>query len=410
MRVSATVSPSHQSKSIPLQILKIIIFLAPFYWLPFVSIYLYKIIRYGIIILFVSSVFIHYSLNREKTLQIPRNLSISLISAFPFILSIGFISTNDFIKSLNHYLNYLFPISFFFIMFYLIKDIKTIRTLVKICVAAMLIQAFYITFASYGIVPILQKPSIYGISYTPYSAGFFSAGTNFSISLALSVPLLLGIIFEKFQKRKIKKYFFLAFLLIPVAVAFSTCRARGGIIISVISVALFLFYYSKKYFIAYIFMILSSVMIIIKLNFQIFSEYFKMQVDLLTFFGGRETTFPLAIQMIKDNLLVGIGLGMTPFTLDNTYLTIILQCGIFVGLMTILIIGCIWAQAKRNMNYLKNSKYKILSISLYSAIFIFIANTIIESGAIFTNFFMSIPWWMCVVSIFVLPNLIKNND
>ncbi len=180
----------------PALLLKLIVFLAPIYWIPFVPPELFELPQ-DILLVALFFIFI-FSIASQKQQQYRLATShVGLILLVLFILSllIGVVFSSTPLESALLWLKGLQAVAFYAMLFYMVEDAETAKVLLCIFVAGQLVSVAYFWFefltAQIGLVPPWAIP--YPNNFRG-DGGLSFRRTAFSNTSAHILPVVLGLL------------------------------------------------------------------------------------------------------------------------------------------------------------------------------------------------------------------------
>jgi len=335
-------------------------------------------------------------------------------------------------------LNYLTGFAFFFILLNTIKSKEFVKKiLIVLCSSTLLSLCFglvqHIKYSQLGNNPI----SIYQglINAT------FKDALSFGVYIAIVAPLILGILF---YSKKAARVFPFAVLVLSLYMIFFT-GSKSGLLCLVISLLIFLalciklvFDLIKSKFISIRKTSLSLLIGIILIGAIIFSfTIFKEEIEASRTFsrfkytitkknvsamlkGRADTLWKMALPMIKDYPLTGVGIGsyiievsnyskihQTPIGIPESAENYFLQVGSELGLVGVVLVLWIFWEILKQMkrSYLKvpnNDKNKFILIGAIAGIISFFVN--IQFHTYIGSYEIKYTFWLLVALLFCLGN------
>jgi O-antigen ligase len=261
------------------------------------------------------------------------------------------------------------------------------------------------TGVAFGVIDPVPVPDIFRDPVNSYGAGFSSVQTQLSASLAVVTPLITAYVFgnRKFEREWVRIVWLLSF--VPLAVAFIGSEGRSGILGAVVGTAVVIYLLNKKLFVGVVaasFAALTGVAVMATDSFFAFTQ---LNRGLDGFTSGRLSTFAKGLELAVANPLQGLGYGNLPFGIDNLYLVVAVQSGLFAALFVLVFVVTAWLRSAQILKYLSGTRYQTTAIGLFGAVTTYIPITLFERGVIFINFYLNVGWWICLGSLLMLPYL-----
>lgn len=388
----------------PGRILVLLIFIAPYYQLPFISQQTFLNAK-DVLLAFYGLSFVLlvlHTMPSKEPILIPETLaSINrILLIFAIVVSFGLFSSKLSPEDIYIYLLYLLPITFYFSLQGLEvgRNERTIRILITAVVYGMVGQTIYIlirTFMSY--IGNLSMPGL-----PPVRSGLSYRSTGFAASLALAIPISLGLAVEKYQNKS-PGWLAWGFIFVAMVCVFPLSHGRAGILAAAIGLSVFLAYTSKKWLLVYSIALATIGGVLWKASRQAVLYYFKATEDLVRFAAGRIELYRHAIAAIGSNPLSGAGLSAAGSSAHNLVLNIGAQSGIPAAIVVLIFFAFLLRGGHSVVRHMRGTRFSYLAAALFAALITFMVDSFFESGVIFMDFYKNVPWWVCLVSLFSLP-------
>ncbi|MCK9555684.1 O-antigen ligase family protein [bacterium] len=317
-------------------------------------------------------------------------------SQFYCVVGFSFIA---FLSIIYHYNDY----SNFFLVFNLIKMlilyfliVNMIKTKRQFYISLSLILVLTFSTAFYGILQYLQSGGSGDMSRV---VGFEGNPNALSMNSVLIVPCLLGFIYYQFSL-KLKLLFLVIFLVILLGIIFTFSRAGFVTLAAVFSMSLFVFSKGRARFIMATILFLLFMVLLPFLPEQ-YWERIQSITDLKeASIVARLDSYRVGLQMIKDNLLIGIGpgrwhaeyvphavklLGITAYTKypHNVFIEVAAEIGVIALILYGFLLFFSFKELNEARKIFKEKKEFLLSIisqSFLISLIGFLVNTTFEAG------------------------------
>lgn len=404
-------SAKHRKRYVQLidLLLSVLILIAPYYWLPAIQVGIWSKFRdFMAISLFIAFAF--FLVRKDGRIILPdRRLSLLLL-ALPVALLPGLVRVNTF-SGIMRYFNYISFIPFFAVYATIVrqKGIRAIQRYRDYVIIAMIPQILYVSLAAFGIITPIDMPTIFGNTIEPYGAGFSAVQTQFSISIAIIVPLSAGYIAKAYEDNDHRKILW-SVIFIPIVIAFAGSHGRSGILAGFVGMITFTILYKRKWALYLLFSLCIASLSLIWVFTDTVLEFMKLGSTVNSFTSNRLALFSKGIELFANAPVIGIGFGNRPFTIDNLYLVTIIESGFLPGVLVVIFVGLTVVSGHWVVRQFAGTEDEILTSSLFAAVVSYLPITIFEQAVIFLNFFLNIGWWVCLGSLLMLPILRGNID
>ena len=125
------------------------------------------------------------------------------------------------------------------------------------------------------------------------------------------------------------------------------------------------------------------------------------------FTSNRLSLFSDALTFVLENSLTGLGYGNRPFAVDNLYLALSVESGVFAGIAAASLIATACVEGFRSVAALRGTEYESIAIGLFAAIIPFVPPSLFERGAILSTVYINVSWWVCLACLLTLPLLAR---
>lgn len=379
----------------------VLILTAPYYWIPVIPVAVWSTAK-TIVVITLSFVFIVYLIKAKETVIFPDRTLALLIFALPFALLPGLVRITT-IGGIQRYIDYILLVPVFVVYITIVRQrgIAALRRYRHYVVLAMIPQVLYVFLAGVGLIEPIAIPSVFRTPVEPHGAGFSAVQTQFSISIALIVPLLVGYVISAFERGQYRGILWLM-LLAPVIVAFIESHGRSGMLAAMTGTMTFVYLYRRR-----LAVYLTGVGIIAAAGLlyyyrTVVLQYTKLAYGLNDFTSNRLTLFSDAFELFIDVPVLGLGFGNRPFAVDNLYLGTIVESGFLPGVLMIVFVVVTVVTGYRIVRRFRRTEHEILAASLFGAVVSYVPVTLFERGVIFLNFFLNVGWWVCLGSLLML--------
>ncbi len=370
-------------------------------------------------ILFIACVglwFVKWFLARDKQAYTWTPVEFPLIFFFIVSITLMIVNSPDItigIAGLRQVIEYMF---WFFIVVQLLKSDNGARHLVLLLV---LIGTGIAIYGIYQYIVGVEMPSgwidkaestvrtrIFSIVVSPNILGSL---------MVLLIPLSVSFIYtEKLISKKILFALFSAIMTISLIFTYS----RSALVGLVVAAVIFIFLKDKRLIIPLVLIMVAAFVFIPSLNSRI--SYLLSQDYLISSAkGGRLLRWPIGIEMFKENMFFGVGLGRfggavasinkvtDSFYMDNYYLKTAVEMGIFGITAFILLLYNVLIWGIRAVKKITDNKMSTLVQSSIAGM----------SGVLVTNFFenvfevpMMVTYFWVIAAIVMFVGYVNNKN
>lgn len=377
---------------------------APYYWVPVIPFTIWDSVKNTLVIVSLL-VFTAYLVETDATILLPDRKVSLLLLTLPVALLPGLVKVNS-AAGVERYVNYSLLIAVLIVYVKIVRHrgIDAIRRYRHYVVLAMVPQVLYVFLVGIGLVEPITMPSVFANTSEPAGASFSSVQTQFSISIAITVPLILGYITQAYERNNALQLLWI-FVLIPVAVAFIKSHGRSGMLAGMVGVIVFTVLYRRRlvlYLAAVTSLVGAGLLYYYKTTVL---KYTRLAYGLNGFTSNRLTLFIDALDLFLGAPILGIGYGNRTFPVDNLYLATIVEAGFLPGVLIVVFVGTVVVTGYRVVHRFQGTDHEILATSLFAAVVCYLPVTLFERGIIFLNFYLNVSWWICLGSLLMLPVL-----
>jgi len=387
--------------------LLILLVVAPVYWVPGVSISLFSLVKVAIFASIVGC-FVLYILMEKKSLRILRDPVLLLLLTLLVIVFFRTLFTDDIINSLSLFLRYFLAPVLVFVVTYNVLNTKTYAArMAKAIAAPVIIMVAYTLLLKFRVIEPFPIPSSYFQNLPERMSLSFGRGA-FAVSVALSLPFLVGMTVQLYKKRRAAWIGGLAlnvFLLITIV----NTLARSAFVAALLGTGVVIYSLSKR---LAVFLVVIMALLIGLIYAPQSTSWFRIGTGAETFTSGRIYLYEAAISMIEDHLITGVGLGrysvearkyfMGKSALKysssqphNLFLWIASENGILAGVLSFLFVALItWKVVA-----LAVKLHSMLLASFAGSIVAGSALSLVDAGIIFSTLYLTIPWWVSVAVV-----------
>jgi len=367
---------------------------APVYWLPGISISQFRIVKIGVFALILGLYLFMITTKCVRVKKLPNILNLIywllIITLLPSIsVSMKDISSIDVISELLNYIFNYFALLLGYNYLFIYQDLDEFKFQFPVIVIAILsvltISNFITGIPDY----VVDKQPL-------WMTGFTNKRTGWSGGIAQLVPM--GLILC--NKRNLYSLIgIISILIIIVSQYFS--GGRGGLIASLFSITLFVFFYANR-----------KVKIVTIIAISICCFYFfdfiniAMRLDTGNFSSDRVGQYLEFLKYFPKRPFTGYGLEgsstiLGGHELHNVWLRLILDYGIFNGLISLMLIIGIVVYLFKRMLIIKRNYYIVGLFCLNSSIILI---SMVEPKVIFGVFQLWFPWWFFTGILIKLTN------
>jgi O-antigen ligase len=390
---------------------------APFYWIPGISIRIFLYFKDFILLSFMYIGMIY--ILKRKNFLLPKDIWFFFLILVCLIPSIIF-SMNP-THSIYEFLPQVFlPIVFFFIVYNLLVSMKQVRYLIWVGILPSVINSIFLLLNAYDILPHINYPDLFSFSSRGF-AGFTFRRTALGAYLALVLPLMVALTIEKIRRRNYLKGGSLIFGVFIVSLTLLSSLCRAGIISASAGVMFVLsFENEKKRYILFrcLFGLFFVLMVGVMFKEQIFS-CFRISSNIGEATAGRVYLWQAAWRVGQDNFFTGVGLGkfgdlyaqnfssvfpdryVTVKSPHNLYLKYFSEGGILAVLALFVFVFCISKKSLKTLLSIKLYRSdRILICGFIGSLLSGLLLSLFSPGIIFGTFYLNILWWFSLVVLF----------
>jgi len=382
--------------------LLILLVIAPVYWVPGVSISLFSLVKDAI---FVSTLgcFVLYILMEKKGLRILRDPVLLLLLTLLVIVFFRTLFTDDIIKSLSLFLRYFLAPVLIFVVTYNVLSAKTYAArMAKAITAPVIMMVAYAALISFHLIQPFSTPGSYFQNLPERMSLSFGRG-SFAVSIALSLPFLVGMTVQLYKKRRaawVGGVLVNVFLLIAIV----NTLARSALVAALLGAGLVIYSFSRR---LAVFLVVVMALLIGLVYAPQTSIWLRIATGAETFTSGRVYLYSAATNMISEHPIAGVGLGKFSSVAGkylpraiisrwsssqphNLFLWIAAENGVLAGFLAFLFVGLItW---KTVIFALKS--HSLLLASFAGSVIVGSALSLVDAGIIFSTLYLTIPWWV----------------
>jgi len=387
--------------------LLILLVTAPVYWLPGISVLWVSVFK-DVIFVSLLGYFSLYILMEKKSLRILRDPTVVVLFTLLPVLFFRTLFTSDIIKNLDLFLRYfLAPVLILIVTYNIVGAKSYTARMAKGIAAPVIIMVAYAALISFHLIQPFSTPGSYFQNLPERMSLSFGRG-SFAVSIALSLPFLVGMTVQLYKKRRaawVGGVLVNVFLLIAIV----NTLARSALVAALLGAGLVIYSFSRR---LAVFLVVVMALLIGLVYAPQTSTWFRIVTGTETFTSGRVYLYKAAIDMIREYPIVGVGTGR--FSAEagkyfasesalkykssqahNLFLWIASESGILAGILSFLFVGLItWKSV-----ILAVKSHSMLLAPFAGSIVVGSALSLVGAGIIFSTLYLTIPWWVSVAVV-----------
>lgn len=300
---------------------------------------------------------------------------------------------------------YLLPGMFFVLMYNFVRERRDLQYVARVLIISPALMAMYAILAR--IAAAGDTPTVSALLvYSNAESGLTLGRTAFATTLTFALPLLLASL-ARSHRRGTPGWLVGAPIVGLTALVLCLTWVRSAIVAAALTVLSLLWSQSRKKAVAALLLVLAFGLF---LSPRI-ADWMRLTSPVDVFTSGRSYLIPVAVRIIRDHPLTGVGLGcfgsysvaLLPeegmkYGIANPHslpVYVASESGVAAGMACCLFTLGALALAIRVL-----SRSRDLLASAFAAVVLSgVLLSLVSAGIIFGNFFLNLPWWIALAAL-----------